>query len=538
MGGIGMLLGRELTPMIASTSGRSGLGEAMARAAPALQAVLGRGFASLVDTGVPAPRPDVALYLSSPHGGHINRLINSVDSVVELDAVLYKFRKRLRPANIGCAAMKLEALHRHERTAPTALKLQRVAAEVARVADTYAERLALTQIANVVRGLSSCRHRLPPGLLVRLAAGALADGGGALSRAPDVDARDLAYGFAGQGYTNQLFWSRLSSALLPRLRSFDPNTLPALVSALHAAHQLPAGRIPPPASPASPASSASSLAPASPSAPPAGTPQAALAAQALALLASDPGRLQPARLADAAQLLALLGPAVLGPGALDGALAEKLTAAAMQALPGLPGPQVPDLLLSLLSLRRAATGATEALPAELVAAALPHLRAAAPQLSLLDVKRAVEALAPSAAAPGGAASKPLAAVLELLARRAAAVLPAANAADPAAPALRLPLRRVPAGGAGAGLVLAAAAPPPALNAGSLGVLDGLARAFAAAAGAAAPSGPAVKALFGRVAELAAEARRRGLLAEAQRQSLGQSLAALAGQEAAAPLLTA
>lgn len=71
-----------------------------------------RGFASLVGSGIPSPRPDVALQLSTPHGGHINRMILSSESLVELDSILYKHRKKLRPANIGAASVKLEQLYR------------------------------------------------------------------------------------------------------------------------------------------------------------------------------------------------------------------------------------------------------------------------------------------------------------------------------------------------------------------------------------------------------------------------------------------
>lgn len=77
----------------------------------ALQLIIQRTL-SLVASGIPSPRADVALQLSTPHGGHINRMINTSESIVELDSILYRFRKRLRPANIGAAAMRLEHLNR------------------------------------------------------------------------------------------------------------------------------------------------------------------------------------------------------------------------------------------------------------------------------------------------------------------------------------------------------------------------------------------------------------------------------------------
>ena len=58
--------------------------------------------------------------------------------------------------------------------------------------------MSALQAANVLRGLSAVRHRLPPELVLRLAAGAVADGGAALRLAPDVDVRDLCFGLAGQ----------------------------------------------------------------------------------------------------------------------------------------------------------------------------------------------------------------------------------------------------------------------------------------------------------------------------------------------------
>ncbi len=107
-----------------------------------------------------------------------------------------------------------------------------------------------------------------------------------------------------QGYTNPLFWSRLSSAVLPRLASLDPNTLPAMVLALHTAQQLP------PAAASSSSSASSSPGPEASGAAPGSQPQAALARQALLLLTA-PGvlaGLRPARLACAAHALAAAGP--------------------------------------------------------------------------------------------------------------------------------------------------------------------------------------------------------------------------------------
>ncbi len=74
--------------------------------------LLVRCFASLVGSGIPSPRHDVALKLSTPHGGHINNMILTSQSILELDSVLHKFRKRLRPAALGAASMQLEHLHR------------------------------------------------------------------------------------------------------------------------------------------------------------------------------------------------------------------------------------------------------------------------------------------------------------------------------------------------------------------------------------------------------------------------------------------
>ncbi|GFR40966.1 hypothetical protein Agub_g1630, partial [Astrephomene gubernaculifera] len=455
---------------VPSTSGRVALAEMLGRAAPVLSSAFSRSYASLVGSGFPSPRPDVALHLSTPHGGHINRMINTAESILELDGILYRFRKRLRPANIGAASMKLEHLHRYERASPYALKVQRVAAELQKYVETFADRLALTQVANVVRGMSSVSHRLPPELLVRLAAGVVADGGAALRYAPDVDLRDLCYGFSGQGYANPLFWSRVSSAVLPRLPSLDPNTLPAIIEALQHTQQLPI--------PTSTPTSSSEAAPA------AASPQLALARDALRLLASPASleRLQPARLADAAHLLRRLGPQ-LGlmqqpGGGPDPALLAALQAATLRCLPALaPGP-LTGILSSLLGLHGLAAGQQQQpqLPAELLVAAEAHLRAAVPRMELLHVKQAVQVLAPSAGGAGAVALGPL---LELLARRAVQLLPAAGE-EGAAGAGGSSLARLPRGGKDAGAVLAAAVGPQ-MSAMTPGVLEGLMKAYAAAA---------------------------------------------------------
>lgn len=66
----------------------------------------------MVGSGVPNPRPDVAMKLSTPHGGHLARRILLSENVAELDDVLYAGRKQLRPSHIAAAAMQLEHLRR------------------------------------------------------------------------------------------------------------------------------------------------------------------------------------------------------------------------------------------------------------------------------------------------------------------------------------------------------------------------------------------------------------------------------------------
>ncbi|GIL42812.1 hypothetical protein Vafri_191, partial [Volvox africanus] len=295
---------------------RIALAEALGRAAPSISAILDRSFASLVGSGIPSPRPDVALQLSTPHGGHINRMINTSESIVELDFVLHKFRKLLRPANIGAATLKLEHLRRYEQSNAHSHKVLRVASELHKYVETYSDRLSLTQIANVVRGMSSVQYRLPPQLLVRLAAGVVADGGAAIRYAADSDVRDLFYGFSGQDFSNPLFWSRLCAAVLPRLAAFDPNTLPALIKALDMAHQLP------PRSAAIPAVEPATTAVAS-SAAVEISPQVAVARAAMQLAAVSLERLQPGRLADTAGLLVTVAPQ-LGAVQVDEQLVTKL----------------------------------------------------------------------------------------------------------------------------------------------------------------------------------------------------------------------
>ncbi|KXZ56819.1 hypothetical protein GPECTOR_1g738 [Gonium pectorale] len=484
-------------------------------------------------------------------------MIYACESLAELDVVLYKTRKRLRPACIGAAMVKLEALARYERSSPYAHKVQRIADELEKYVETFADRLSLSQIANVVRGMSSVRHRLPPELLVRLAAGVVGDGGTALRYAPDTDLRDLAFGFAGQGFVNPLFWSRLGTALLPRLPSLDPNTLPALLRGLAAAQQLDA---PAPASASAPSSAPAAggapepAAPAFPTAP-SSTPQVAAAREGLRLMCRSLDLLLPARLAEAGLVVAQLGPALglaAGPE-----LVGALEAAAARALPSLGPAQLSNLLLSLLALRRAAGLAPAALPAGLAAAAVPHLAAAAPALQLLHVKRALEALGPSLAmaaeqqppAELAALDPPAPLLLDVLARRALQLLPAGAGGQGALPLSRGQLARPPRGGKDAAAVVAAAAGPAApLDVGVLGLADGLLRAFAAASPAvrSVPGGDTgslglgsgVRALSAAVGRLAVEAQGRGLLAASLAASLSRSLASLGAEEAATALLGA
>ncbi|KAG2450243.1 hypothetical protein HYH02_000340 [Chlamydomonas schloesseri] len=484
-------------------------------------------------------------------------MINNSESVEELDSILYRFRKRLRPANIGAAAMRLEHLHRLERRTPYALRVQRVAAELQKYVATYTDRLALTQAANVLRGLSGVRHRLPPELVLRLAAGAVAEGGAALRVAPDVDVRDLCFGLAGQGFHNAAFWSRLCAAVLPRLRTFDPNTLPAIVAALQAAQQLPAAAA---AGTGAGAGAAGGVAVAggaavAPSAAGGSTPQAAVAAEALRLLARPAAlaALAPARLADAVPLLVRLGPA-LGV-VVDQQLVEAVEAATMRALPSLSPSQLPGLLAAVAGLRRAA-GLAEAsaapaanaatasasaagapqLPAALLVAALPHLSAGAVAMDMKAVMRAARLLAPHAA------EAPAADTLARLARRTLLLLPPSPAAGNVADATGgssnstssnstgsggqglVALSRVPRGGKAAGAVLAAAAPAGAVDGRTAGAAEGAARAFAAAVAALPPA--LAGDLAARLAAAGEAAAARGLLDEPQLAALSTSVEAL------------
>ncbi|GLC44397.1 hypothetical protein PLESTB_000474100 [Pleodorina starrii] len=570
-------LARDMVP---STSGRLSLAvEAMGRAAPGISALFARSFASLVGSGIPSPRPDVALQLSTPHGGHVNRMINTAETILELDYVLHKFRKLLRPANIGAATMKLEHLRRYEQSTPHSHKVLRVAAELHKYVDTYSYRLSLTQVANVVRGMSSAQYRLPPDLLVRLAAGLVAEGGAALRYAADSELRDVFYGFAGQGFTNPLFWSRLCAAVLPRLdHSFDPNNLPGLLRALEMAQQLPA---PTPMRQGAAASreegggsggggSGSGSGSAEMS------PQVLVARAALRLMAGSLERLQPGRLADAAGLLVTVGPQ-LDAVQVDEQLVARVQVAAMPFLPSLNPNQLTSLMLALLRLHQTTAAAPAAsaaaaaaappppLPEVLLTAAEPHLRAAVPSMQLLHVKRAVQALAPSVApsltqgSAAPAAPPPLAALLNMLARRAAQLLPTAAELAAGAPRqlTRGTLAHVPRGGKGAGSVMAAAAragdPRVALDTPLLGLVEGLVRAYSRALETAAGGGgaatadarkarrllmPDVAVLFERVAVVAAAGGARGLLGEEQRLSLAVRLPLLLAEDDAlmAPLM--
>ncbi|GLI69101.1 hypothetical protein VaNZ11_013648, partial [Volvox africanus] len=524
------LFTRDMVNSVPSTSGRIALAEALGRAAPSISVVFARSFASLVGSGIPSPRPDVALQLSTPHGGHINRMINISESIVELDFVLHKFRKLLRPPNIGAATLKLEHLRRYEQSNAHSHKVLRVASELQKYVETYSDRLSLTQIANVVRGMSSVQYRLPPQLLVRLAAGVVADGGAAIQYAADSDVRDLFYGFSGQAFSNPLFWSRLCAAVLPRLGAFDPNTLPALIKALDMAHQLPprsaavAATAAITAADSPPLTHSAAPAPAPAPAPsgrgdeeiaghePATTavassaaveisPQVAVARAAMQRVAASLERLQPGRLADTGGLLVTVAPQ-LGAVEVDEQLVTKLQAAAMPFLSAFNANQLTSLLLGLLYLRQAAAAAAGAgapspalprgppvspLPRDFLAAVEPHLRAAAPTMQLLHVKRAVQALAPSAAAQGLAAPS-LVQTLNMLARRAALLLPSAPELAAGAPRLLThgALARLPRGGKGTGAVLAAAVPAGdpriALDTPLMGLLEGLVRAYSCAMG--------------------------------------------------------
>lgn len=69
-----------------------------------------RGMGSLITSGMPGPRPEVALEMSTMEGGHIMRLIHSSESIATLDAVLHSHRKVLRPHHVGPACLTLEKL--------------------------------------------------------------------------------------------------------------------------------------------------------------------------------------------------------------------------------------------------------------------------------------------------------------------------------------------------------------------------------------------------------------------------------------------
>ncbi|PNH04625.1 tRNA (cytosine(34)-C(5))-methyltransferase [Tetrabaena socialis] len=523
-----------------STSGRGSASSSLRDVAPALAAALSRGFASLVGSGVPSPRHDVAVQLSTPHGGHINRLIMTSESIAELDGVLYRFRRELRPANIGAAAVQLAYLQRCVR----------------RVLDLCAAPGSKTfQLLEALHA-GSRPGQTPSGLVV----------------ANDAD-------FMRCNLLTHQTKRVCSPCLL--VTNHDAARLPVHLAAGAAA-----------AKAANHAAWAAAKAAEGGDASASATSASADGAAAAAAAGGGGGRVVGRRELRFDRILADVpcsGDGTLrkspdiwrrwnisGGNSLHGiqlriALhgARMLEAASLSSLPALSPGQLVGLLLGVQRLRCTAGCRPPHLPPQLLAAAEAHLRAAAPELELLQVKRAAQALAPTAAAqaaeaytaaPAGAAgaaaaaaaASPAGPLLDLLARRALQLLPPAEPAQALSPGAGI-MARLPRGGAGAGTVLAAVAGPPALDGATLGVLEGLARAYAAAAAAPLGSvgeggvgegeqgrarvlGAGVVALFERVAALAAAGRARGLLWEAQRASLGRSLAQLLGERAAAPLL--
>lgn len=69
-----------------------------------------RCMTSLITSGLPGPRPEVALEMSTIEGGHLMRTIRKAESVADLDAILHTNRAVLRPHHIGIAALTLEKL--------------------------------------------------------------------------------------------------------------------------------------------------------------------------------------------------------------------------------------------------------------------------------------------------------------------------------------------------------------------------------------------------------------------------------------------
>ena len=72
-----------------------------------------RCMSTLSKSGVPGPYPQVSTYLSTPRGGHINRLLlRGADSLMLLDEALWKNRKKLEVSHVAVAARRLGHLAR------------------------------------------------------------------------------------------------------------------------------------------------------------------------------------------------------------------------------------------------------------------------------------------------------------------------------------------------------------------------------------------------------------------------------------------
>lgn len=71
-----------------------------------------RHASTLPRAGVPKPRPGMEEFMSTPQGGHIARLMQTSETLVELETVMKRNVDQLKPLHLAVAATQLERLYK------------------------------------------------------------------------------------------------------------------------------------------------------------------------------------------------------------------------------------------------------------------------------------------------------------------------------------------------------------------------------------------------------------------------------------------
>lgn len=118
---------------------------------------------------------------------------------------------------------------RTERGSALGLTLKSIACNIEELAAARAARLSTGQVASIVRGLTGSSHIMHPNSVLAIAAVLVAQDCQRLKLASDQDWKDVVWGFSMQGFTNTLFWQKISAEAVHHVGKWEANKVASVL---------------------------------------------------------------------------------------------------------------------------------------------------------------------------------------------------------------------------------------------------------------------------------------------------------------------